>query len=213
MTIDADTGAPARTGVRGPYAKTPLVRRRILMAALDLFAAAGFRTTTMKDIAAKAEISERGLVHHFANKEVLLAAALEMAESDLGDELPAVRGLAALRLIADSMAHSRIPVTMELQPILSAEATDPGHPANPYFTDRYARARVSFADMFEDARQAGEIESPLDSDALAAMYIGLSDGLQKQWLYDRSAVDPATVLQLFLDQLATPGAPPAPPRD
>jgi AcrR family transcriptional regulator len=54
-------------------------RERLIDAALDLFAAKGFRDTTVGDIEAAAGLVPRrgALYNHFASKEALLAAALE----------------------------------------------------------------------------------------------------------------------------------------
>jgi AcrR family transcriptional regulator len=53
------------------------VRDRTVRAAADAFAESGYWATAMKHIAARADLSERGLGHHFRRKQELLTAVLE----------------------------------------------------------------------------------------------------------------------------------------
>ena len=52
-------------------------RRRILDAAIRLFKAHGFETTTTREIAAAAEIATGTLFNYFANKEAIVASVAE----------------------------------------------------------------------------------------------------------------------------------------
>src|SRR5919108_3056060 len=99
----------ASRAVRGPYAKSAAVRRRVLEACVDAFAQTGFYGATMKDIAKRAGISYTGLLHHFPRKEDLLIAVLEFrgeqsarllesvdARDPAGHPLKALRGVLAV---------------------------------------------------------------------------------------------------------------------
>lgn len=61
---------------RGPYAKTPARRAAIVRAARDSFAEKGYAKASLRDIAERAGITHAGLLHHFRNKEELLAEVL-----------------------------------------------------------------------------------------------------------------------------------------
>jgi AcrR family transcriptional regulator len=52
-------------------------RQEILQAAIELFAAKGFRGTTTRDLAAKAGVNEAIIFRHFVNKTELYRAILE----------------------------------------------------------------------------------------------------------------------------------------
>jgi len=52
-------------------------RQEILLAAIELFAAKGFRGTTTRDLAAKAGVNEAIIFRHFINKTELYRAILE----------------------------------------------------------------------------------------------------------------------------------------
>lgn len=70
----AASGAPSRNARR--RART---RERLLAAARRLFATQGFERTTIRDIAARADIALGGFYNYFRTKEDVLAALLEEA--------------------------------------------------------------------------------------------------------------------------------------
>ena len=49
-------------------------RERIVDAARDVFISRGYRAASLRDVAAAAETSHRGLLNHFAAKDLLLTA-------------------------------------------------------------------------------------------------------------------------------------------
>jgi AcrR family transcriptional regulator len=189
-------------GTRGPYAKTAGVRRRIIEACLEVFTESGYRATTMKAVAERAGISQRGLVHHFASKEELLAAVLEARDQADGREMPALghsEGVrAALGRHLENMRRARL---LELHTVLSAESVSPEHPANQYYADRYAELRFYLSAAFDALREQGRVRTSADSATLAAMVIGLMDGLQVQWLFEHDSVDVEHAFDVFFDSI------------
>lgn len=194
------TTAAPRT--RGPYAKTVLVRQRIVDASAEVFAASGYRATTMKEVAERAGISERGLVHHFPSKADLLAAVLEQREEDNRQQVPPTVGLEALLGMLNVVAADSLqPGLVELHSILSAEAASAEHPAHQHYRERYALIRHFATISFAALRNAGELETSLTDEELGASFIALSDGLQLQWLYDRQSIDTTHTLHRFLESV------------
>ncbi len=190
----------APTRARGPYAKSVAVRGRILDAARSIFAETGYRATTMKAVAERSGISQRGLVHHFPSKEDLLAAVLAENDARVALKIPEGSGAAALRRMVDvAAADAKEPGLIELYAILSAEAVAPDHPAHAYYRRRYETFRAYVQQQFDTERDAGHLSSDLDSATLAGQFTGLLDGLQIQWLYDRD-IDLSDALHRFLDQ-------------
>jgi len=57
--------------------KARATRRRILVAATELFARQGFHKTTTADLAAAIGMTQGAVFHHFANKEAVLHAVVE----------------------------------------------------------------------------------------------------------------------------------------
>lgn len=190
------------SSLRGPYAKTPAVRDRILTAALRQFSDAGFRGTTMKAIAEAAQISQRGLVHHFASKEDVLLALLERYDIESEQRLPQPERIAelldALLVLASDNLRQR--TLIELHTILSAEATSSDHPAHEHYVARYDGYRLSLRDVFDDLRATGGLATDLDSETLATMFIALQDGLQLQWLLNPSVGDVGEVMTRVMAQ-------------
>ena len=68
-------------------------RERIIRTAISLFAARGFRGTSIRDIAHAMNMSISNIYHYFGNKEGLLVAILEHASEQLVQTLSEVRAL------------------------------------------------------------------------------------------------------------------------
>jgi AcrR family transcriptional regulator len=189
---------------RGPYAKTASRIEHILDKTLELFAATGYRATTMKEIAEAAGITQPGLMHHFATKTDILIALLRRREErspalapEAGEAGPFERLLrSAEQIVGDRTSAA-------LHCVLSAEATSPEHPAHAYFKERYTRVVVKATTAFADLQIRGAIQPDVDPAILAHMLIGLLDGLQLQWLLEPEAVDIGQVLHAFLQAFTT----------
>ncbi|MFT4305665.1 MAG: helix-turn-helix domain-containing protein [Microbacterium sp.] len=192
---------PATGRTRGPYAKTAQVRERILDACVEAFSETGYRATTMKEIAERAGISERGLAHHFPNKADLLDAVLHRHQAEAAEALRGVVGAAEIlvAMVDDIAEDTGKPGLVELRSILSAEAVAPDHPAHAHYRDRYDMLRAYTTSAFETLASEGELDAYMTPAELAASYIALSDGLQLQWLFNRSGVDAAQTLRRFLE--------------
>ncbi|MEV7608551.1 TetR/AcrR family transcriptional regulator [Microbacterium sp. NPDC089320] len=198
--VGPDEGKVA-TRRRGPYAKTARTRERIVDACETLYAAKGFRSTTVKEIAELAGISDRGLVHHFPTREDLLLAVLERHEDRSSIAITKTDPLEALQaLLAQERALERSPLLVELRLALSSEATDPGHPAHEHYARNYRELREYLTTVFSDLRTRGDLVSPQDDLTLAASFIAVSDGLHMQRAYDPDALSPADGLRSQLVQ-------------
>lgn len=202
-----NTVAPAAgTGKRrGAYAKTEQKRRTILDAALEVFAQSGYRSGSLREVAERVGMSEAGLLHHFPNKSALLAAVLERRDDrslsfvpldDDADPAVTLRGLVAL-----ARYNASVPGVVELYCTLSAEATSPDHPAHDYFQRRYAWTLENLGRRFEALAEQGRLLPGVTPGSAARSTVALMDGLQVQWLLDRSSVDMADEIALHLERL------------
>lgn len=183
------------------------MRQEIIEAAMSVFAEAGYRATTMKEIARRAGITDRGIVHHFSSKEELLLKVLEVRELEselLAPDSPTEILAGMLAVADDNLAR---PGLVELHSTLSAEAASTEHPAHEHYTRRYLDFREYLAAAFAELKERGELRSSLEPDELALMLIALWDGLQLQWLYDRDAVAVEKLLRHFLDMVAPAAVP------
>ncbi|ROO86775.1 TetR family transcriptional regulator [Actinocorallia herbida] len=196
MTPTASAPAPEdppRGAARSPrsgYAKGRARQTAIIRTAAEYFAHKGFSAATILDIAAACGISRAGLLHYFPDKEALLQAVLEDRDTEDRERFrPYARipdGLGVLRGMVDLAQHNQlVPGLIELFVRLSAEASDPDHPARPYFAARYARIQDGTALALRRAREAGHVRPAVDPVEAAVRLTALMDGLQAQWLLNR----------------------------
>ncbi|MFI7133576.1 TetR/AcrR family transcriptional regulator [Nonomuraea sp. NPDC050153] len=197
------------------YAKGRARRQEILRAAFRAFAEQGFRATSMREIAEMVGLSQAGLLHHFSSKDELLEEVLRLRDEeqtafierffqeDSVDELDYL-----VRLVE---ANSRQAGLVRLYTVLSGESVSPGHPARPYFLERYAETRGRVEGHLRDARDQGRIDAGADLAAAASTIIAVMDGLQVQWLLDPAAVDMRSAFRTFLDSYLR-GLAPSPSR-
>lgn len=165
---------------RGAYAKTAERRRTILATALEVFAESGFRGASIREIASRVGMTDTGVLHHFGGKGRLLLEVVKQKE----DEDAGAIGDPYLRdLVAKNGTRSG---TVRLFTTLSAESTDPEHPAHDHFVNRYARVREVVAERLLRESAEGHIQAAIDPDLAARVMLAVMDGLQIQWLLDPS---------------------------
>lgn len=189
-----------RAGKKGERTK-----ERILQAALELFSEQGFTGTSVRDIAARAEMTHAGLLHHFANKDDLLVQILAYREKQ--DEESARRFVSygidklfawTMEIIDTNVQHEdRIALYVRL----SAEATDPQHPASAYFTRRYERLIAALEAAFSEHFAVSPPAYAISALEAAQGLVGLLDGLQVQWLILPGSVDMPRVARTYLRSL------------
>jgi AcrR family transcriptional regulator len=165
---------------RGAYAKTAERRRTILATALEVFAESGFRGASVREIATRVGMTDTGVLHHFGGKGKLLLEVVKQKEDEDADALrdPYLRDL-----VAKNGTRSG---TVRLFTTLSAESTDPEHPAHDHFVNRYAAVREVVAERLTRESAEGRIPATIDPDLAARVMLAVMDGLQIQWLLDPS---------------------------
>lgn len=175
-----------------PYEAGVARRAAIIDAALELFGEVGYRSASLREVAARVGVSHPGLLHHFANKAQLLEAVLEERERrsvrlfnlETSEPLDMLRNLVAL---AAHNAQSK--GLIELYCVLSAEATSPSHPAHDYFVTRYRNVRVRLTAVLDRLHDEGLLRDGVSPEAAAVELLAYSDGIQLQWLLDPDAID------------------------
>ena len=189
----------AGSGVRGAYAKSAQVRERIVHAATEEFAESGFRAGTMKKIAERAGISQRGLVHHFASKEDLLLEVLEARAAESAALMRDGEPKQVLRSVVDVMVdNARRPGLVELHTVLFAEATSSEHPAHAHHAKRLRLWRDYLTSVFAALDAEGALAPGLDPEVVATTLVAVQDGVQLQWLYDPGTIDMAGAVDSYL---------------
>lgn len=192
------------TKPRGQYAKGAERREQIVQTATDVFATEGFEGTALKRVAELVGVKEATLFHYFSGKQELLTAVL--AERDRrGKELGGATGFGLEALVPVAERNRLEPGLTTLYAVASATANDPGHASHGYFQDRYARLVDELAQDVGRRQEAGAIRTDVGAEYLARLIIAAFDGLQLQWLYDKS-VDMAAGLSELVDVLLAPPA-------
>lgn len=173
---------------RGPYAKTPARRAEIVRAARDSFAEKGYTKASLRDIAERAGITHAGLLHHFRNKDELLAEVLAKRDSEEWQQgLAQVDSLDELSPYLGELIrhHQKAPELMRLWIELAAAASRSDHPAHTYFVERYERGRTQFAEGFHDKAARGRLREGVTPESAAVLFHAVLNGLQLQWVLDQ----------------------------
>ena len=174
---------------RGSYAKGVAKREEILTAALDVIARNGYGRASVRELADAVGLSQAGLLHYFSSKEELFAEVLRKRdEVDAATFIEAAGSDDPEALVREYPALIRhnadVPGLVQLFARLSADATDPDHPAHEFFVGRYRQFRTFAAEGVRRAQAAGSLSADLDPERVATMLMALADGLQTQWLMD-----------------------------
>lgn len=181
-------------------------RARIVDGATALFAQEGYGDTSLRDIAERVGVSKSTLLHHFASKEELLSAVLGHRDQQIesrADYARAHRAADELRGMPRGAAvnAATAPGLIEVYAVLSCEAVPADHPAHAYFEDRFRGVLDHFTALFAAAHEDGDLPPHRDPVFEALWLTALWDGLQYQWLYDRTSVDVAAQLAAHLDDV------------
>ncbi|MGR0161596.1 TetR/AcrR family transcriptional regulator [Paenarthrobacter nitroguajacolicus] len=190
---------------RGQYAKGAERREQIIQTATDVFATEGFEGTALKRVAELVGVKEATLFHYFKGKQELLTAVL--AERDRRSLAVGGESGVGLGLMAGIAERNRNePGLTTLYAVASATANHPGHASHAYFKERYETVVRDIAVDIARRQKAGEVRTDVGAEALARLVVAAFDGLQLQWLYDKS-VDMADGLTQLVDVLLAPTHP------
>ncbi|MCG8968697.1 TetR/AcrR family transcriptional regulator [Streptomyces sp. NPDC003470] len=169
---------------RGPYEKGEAKRSEILHAALEIFAAEGYRGTSLRKVAARCNLSLPGLMHYFDSKEDLLTQVLRMRDETARMRQDERTSPESYREIIREGA--RTPGLVELFVSMAAAASDTAHPAHAHFAERYPVLRERVAAYVRKAMDEGRMTTVVPPERLAVLLLAVADGIQLQWLIDRS---------------------------
>jgi len=200
-----EPGATARARrTRGPSASTPARRAEIIRAASASIAEHGYERASLRDIAARANVTHAALLRHFASKDALLLAALALRDEDdeelarriMGSKVPSEQVLSTV--LREEFAH---PDQQRNWLSIAVAATNPDHPAHDFFIERRERLRAHLS--------SGRLGTAHDSEELTAdekvtMVMAMVDGLRIQALLDPQR-ETLPLLETFMRLIATPG--------
>ena len=177
-----------RSEQRNVTAKAEETRERILESALQLFREKGFDETTMRDVAATAEMATGAAYYYFRSKEELVMALYVRSGEEKRSFLPAAiernkelkkRLRAVIDATFDEFADHR-----RLFRALTRIGMDPSHPLSP-FAKETAPMRDEGIEYFRTALEGTKV--PKDVVELLPRLLWLYQlGLILFWVYDES---------------------------
>ena len=194
----AETTAAAGTG-RSP--KGAAKREAILDAALAVFGEVGLHGASLREIASRVGVSHQSLMHYFPTKNELLMAVLRRRDERLRRHFNDDAGMSIGELITLAEDNVRMPGVIELYNMASAEATNDEHPAHAYYAEFYQSIIAATARFLRRAVDQGVLREGWTPQSAARAILGMMDGLQLQWLYDREEVNVAQTMKLLVSTM------------
>jgi TetR/AcrR family transcriptional regulator, transcriptional repressor of aconitase len=188
----------------GSYAKGLKRRQQILDRAIEVFAQRGAEGTSMRSIGDAIGVSHAALKHYFDSRESLLIEVYRTAEARSRSAAGPPDDATVVGLMRDAARRNHaVPGLVQLYSTLVANALEDGHEeARSFFGNRFAELRRFLAERVAAEQAAGRIRSDMAPEAVAALVVAASDGLQVQWLLDAD-VDIEASLSL-LERLLEP---------
>lgn len=198
MPKSAPKPVPSPTG---RTAKGVAKREAILDAALEVFGEVGLHGASLREIASRVGVSHQSLMHYFPTKNELLMAVLRRRDERLRRHFDDEGGMSIGELISLAEDNVGMPGVIELYNMASAEATNEEHPAHAYYAEFYESIIASNARYLQRAAARGLLREGWTPESAARAILGMMDGLQLQWLYDRDSVHVAESLKLLVNAL------------
>ena len=182
-----------KSGERGPYAGGVARREAILDATVDMIAEVGYHGLSMRDVARRVGISHPGVIYHFPSKEALLMAVIERYEDRSNFDVQAMRHMQPFEVFNAftelSTELSSNPTIVEMECMLSVEASNEVHPAHDHFAARFEGLHSVLTSAFSQLQADDLINKDADPKTLAHSLLAEWYGLHIQWLYNRDGVD------------------------
>jgi AcrR family transcriptional regulator len=186
----------ARTSYTTPEGRR--TREQLVRAAMEAFAARGYRGASLDRIAADVGISRQGLLHYFPSKVELLLAVLALRDEEDTARVTAFmehHDWSIRETLREIVRYNATrPGLSALYTVLSAEGIDPEHPAHDWFVERYRNARRDLASWVASEQAGGRMRTTMAPERVATTMIAILDGLQLQSLLEPDAVDSERVL-------------------
>ncbi|MEV7574382.1 helix-turn-helix domain-containing protein [Pseudarthrobacter sp. NPDC089323] len=164
------------------YANGVATRKRIIDAALEELKQKGYARASLREVANQAGVTPAGVNHYFRTKEDLFLEVLRLRDEQHADAETKTHTQPLAELLEVVADNRREPDLVRLFVAMSAEAVEPGSPANTWFVARY---QTLLGDLENDVRgyqDRGEIRRDISASDIASLMVAAADGLQTQWL-------------------------------
>jgi AcrR family transcriptional regulator len=183
-------GSPMPVRSQLATAKAEETRERILTTALTLFRERSFEKTTMRDIAAAAEVATGAAYYYFRSKEDLVMAFYVRSAEEMRDVLPQeLVKTSDLKRRLGRIIHLKFEQFAEHRAFVGAlfrSAADPASPLSP-FGDETSAIREESVEWFRQALDGASVSAPKELAPHLPRLLWLYQmGLILFWIYDRS---------------------------
>lgn len=192
-------------------------RRRILEAAMALYARRGVKGTGLAAIGQAAGVTHAGVLYHFGSSRRLLLAVLDERDRrfwrETAQDWEGRGGLDALRQMPRLARWNRDNWELaKLFTILEAENLDEHDEAHEYFLARRRRVRGRVQRAIEEGQRRGEVRADVDAVVKADEAVAFMDGAQLNAMLDPK-VDLVAIFESYAAALVGQiAAPPRQPR-
>jgi AcrR family transcriptional regulator len=173
-----------------PTPRAEDTRKKIHEAAMELFREKGFEQTTMRDIAAKAEVALGGAYYYFSSKEAIVLAFYQEMQESSHDEIIAAMGERTslkdrLRCVLEKRLELLAP-NRKFCDALFRHAPDSSDPLSPFSAETQA-IRERAIEHLRIAIEGSDVKVPADLKPQLPYLLWLYQmAVILFWLYDRS---------------------------
>jgi AcrR family transcriptional regulator len=177
------------TELKGQAQRGAKTRTAIIDAALDVFAARGYRSSALGEIATRVGLTPAAILYHFGSTEALLLAVIAERDRRAGDlltDLSVENGVESLRsLVRIAELNEQRPGLAALHTVLQAESFEPDTPAHLYFLERSRVVRRWIENGLRACQRRGQVRADVDCGAKARELIAFLEGAAVLRLIDR----------------------------
>lgn len=183
-----------RTGKRGARPRTKREQReesyeKLLNAARRLFLAAGYRATTLDQVASNAGLTKGAVYFHFRSKEKLLLALLarvhDVVVVPIVEALTSAKGTAGDKLIRFAHVHAELGLShrddMMLLIAMSIEFSEKRGPVQARVKQIYQVVYDRLEEIIRAGQRKGELHRNAPVREMAAILVANHDGTLLEW--------------------------------
>jgi AcrR family transcriptional regulator len=179
-------------------------RRRIYLAALDIFRRDGVAQCRIEDIAQKSEVSRGAFYFHFPTKDDVLMELLRESQKPIAAALMELPEEAPLERVLDTLSTTMAEFWMNDSKLLP-EVASVALKMNPVMMDREGiPVREELGKQFTAAAERGQLSDVLPPEVLADFY--LSNALAAMMAWCANPILPLEVVLKGVSQLFLTGA-------
>lgn len=180
-------------------------KRAILEAATAVFAEHGYDGASLAQVAKECGLSQAGLLHHYPSKELLLVAVLAYRDVEAAEQID-IESIPGFLSIADGVVamfagQLQRPELIRLFVKITAEATNPQHPAHAWAAQRFAWTFHFYQRTVQRDIDEGRVRADVDADAVSRGVVAMMDGLQLHFLLQGDASRATELFGAYVRQL------------